>query len=174
VEDAGFDERTRGKLAHKAVELLRPTGDDAANARRAAALALGEFPELRALAPAHRQELQNQVEEMLHWLLAQPEARPHLGLSGAELTILAEDGGFLRPDLLAFTPQGPVVLEFKTGQASPEHAKQLRAYLSLAQTIALANAAGPQAAPTPKAQGYLVYLDRRVIEPVSLHAGGAQ
>ncbi|MGE4263348.1 MAG: UvrD-helicase domain-containing protein [Desulfovibrio sp.] len=168
VEDAGFDERTRGKLAHKAVELLRPTGDDAANARRAAALALGEFPELRALASAHRAELQAQVEEMLRWLLAQPEARPHLGLSGAELTILAEDGGFLRPDLLAFTPQGPVVLEFKTGQAAPEHAKQLRAYLGLAQTIALSRAEASLA------QGYLVYLDRRVIEPVSLHAGAAQ
>jgi len=168
VEDAGFDERTRGKLAHKAVELLRPTGDDAANASRAAALALGEFPELRALAPARRQELQAQVEEMLRWLLAQPEARPHLGLSGAELTILAEDGGFLRPDLLAFTPQGPVVLEFKTGQASPEHTKQLRAYLSLAQAIATDRAGASQA------QGYLVYLDRRVIEPVTLHAGGTQ
>ncbi len=168
VEDAGFDERTRGKLAHKAVELLRPTGDDAANARRAAALALGEFPELRPLAPAHRAELQAQVEEMLRWLLAQPEARPHLGLSGAELTILAEDGGFLRPDLLAFTPQGPVVLEFKTGQAAPEHAKQLQTYLGLAQTIALSHAEACLA------RGYLVYLDRRVIEPVSLHAGAAQ
>jgi hypothetical protein len=105
---------------------------------------------------------------MLRWLLAQPEARPHLGLSGAELTILAEDGGFLRPDLLAFTPQGPVVLEFKTGQAAPEHAKQLRAYLGLAQTIALSRAEASLA------QGYLVYLARRVIEPVSLHAGAAQ
>jgi ATP-dependent helicase/nuclease subunit A len=168
VEDAGFDERTRGKLTHKAVELLRPTGQDASDARRAATLSIGEFPELRSLAHEHRQKLQVQVEEMLCWLLAQPEARPHLGLSGSELTILAEDGGFLRPDLLAFTPNGPVVLEFKTGQAAPEHAKQLRAYLALAQTIAASRAEASQA------QGYLVYLDRRVIEPVSPHAGDAQ
>ncbi len=166
VEDAGFDERTRGKLAHKAVELLRPSGNDQSDARRAALLALGEFPELRALASAHRQKLQVEVEEMLGWLLARPEARPHLGLAGSELTILAEDGNSLRPDLLHFTPVGPVVLEFKTGQASAEHAKQLRGYLSLARSIV----AGRGEAAQP--QGYLVYLDRRVVEPVSLGEGG--
>ena len=105
---------------------------------------------------------------MLRWLLAQPQARPHLGKAGSELTILAEDGSFLRPDLLVFTPAGPVVLEFKTGQSSPEHAKQLRAYLALAQQIA-----ADQCQPTT-AQGYLVYLDRRVVEPVAPPALGAQ
>lgn len=174
VEDAGFDERTRGKVAHKAVELLRPsvddtaddTGDDAADASRAALLALGEFPELRALAEAQRTELKVQVEEMLRWLLARPEARPHLGHMGAELTILAGDDEFLRPDLLHFTPNGPVVLEFKTGHAAPEHAKQLRSYLRLARDIA----AGRGKPATP--QGYLVYLDRRVVDPVRLDEGG--
>lgn len=161
VEDAGFDERTRGKLAHKAVELLRPSGNDPADALRAATLALGEFPELRALAAEHRAKLQAEVEEMLGWLLALPEARPHLGHAGSELTILAGDGGFLRPDLLHFTPNGPVVLEFKTGQASAEHAKQLRAYLDLAQSIAVSRGE------PGRSRGYLVYLDRRVIEPVS-------
>lgn len=167
VEDAGFDERTRGKVAHKAVELLRPTGADTADASRAALLALGEFPELRALEEQARGELQVQVEEMLRWLLARPETRPHLGHAGSELTILAEDGNFLRPDLLHFTLEGPVVLEFKTGQASPEHAKQLRAYLRLARSIAhnRSQAARPQ--------GYLVYLDRRVVEPIQLKEGDA-
>ncbi|MHC1751497.1 UvrD-helicase domain-containing protein [Humidesulfovibrio sp.] len=168
VEDAGFDERTRGKLAHKAVELLRPTEDDAVDALRAASLAMGEFPELRALAIEHKQILHAEVEEMLRWLLAQPQARPHLGMAGSELTILAEDGSFLRPDLLVFTPGGPVVLEFKTGQASPEHAKQLRAYLALAQAIAAGQGQPSQA------QGHLIYLDRRSIEPVSLPAGDAR
>lgn len=168
VEDAGFDERTRGKLAHKAVELLRPTGNDATDALRAASLSMGEFPELRALAQEHKQLLHAEVEEMLGWLLAQPQARPHLGMAGSELTILAEDGSFLRPDLLVFTPAGPVVLEFKTGQASPEHAKQLRAYLALAQAIAAGQGKASQA------QGHLIYLDRRSIEPVTLPAGDAR
>ena len=165
VEDAGFDERTRGKLAHKAVELLRPSGDDQADALRAARLSIGEFTELRALTVERRAELQVQIEEMLHWLLSQPEARPHLGHAGSELTILAEDGGFLRPDLLHFSPSGPVVLEFKTGQASPDHSKQLRAYLALAQAIS-ARRGEPE-----QTQGYLVYLDRRVVEPVTLAKG---
>jgi ATP-dependent exoDNAse (exonuclease V) beta subunit len=166
VEDAGFDERARGKVAHKAVELLRPTGEDAADASRAALLALGEFLELRSLAGQQRTELKVQVEEMLRWLLERPEARPHLGHMGAELTILAGDGEFLRPDLLHFTPSGPVVLEFKTGHAAPEHARQLRAYLRLARDIAQGR--GEPASP----QGFLVYLDRRVVEPVALEAHG--
>jgi len=168
VEDAGFDERSRGKLAHKAVELLRPTGNDPADARRAAALAFGEFPELRALTKEHKHKLHAQVEEMLGWLLAQAEVRPHLGSTGSELSILTDDDTCLRPDLLAFTPSGPVVLEFKTGQTAMEHAKQLRAYLALAQQIATS-----QGQPTT-AQGYLVYLDRRVVEPVAPPALGAQ
>jgi len=170
VEDAGFDERTRGKVAHKAVELLRPTGDDHADAARAALLALGEFPELRALGSAQRQELQVQVEEMLLWLLDRPEARPHLGQAGSELTILADDGAFLRPDLLHFSPSGPVVLEFKTGRAAPEHARQLRAYLRLARDIALGTGGGEKTAdPT----GHLIYLDRRVVETITLAAHDA-
>ena len=165
VEDAGFDERMRGKLAHKAVEMLRPGGENTRDAARAAALAFGEFPELRAQSEALRTELMTQVQDMLLWLLSRPEAGPHLGLAGSELTILAEDGSFLRPDLLRFTPLGPVVLEFKTGQASPEHAKQLRAYLRLARAMALGRGEAAHA------QGYLVYLDRRVVEPVGLGPG---
>jgi len=164
IEDAGFDERARGKVAHKAVELLRPTGDDVTDAARAAKLALGEFPELRALGLVQRDELKVQVEEMLHWLLALPEARPHLGHAGSELTILAEDGQFLRPDLLRFTTAGPVVLEFKTGKASAAHARQLRAYLRLAADIAA------QRGNNAHAQGFLIYLDRRAVEPVVLPA----
>lgn len=167
VEDAGFDERTRGKLAHKAVELLRPSGDDAADAERAARLAQAEFPELRALDEAQRRTLLDQVADMLRWLLARPEARPHLGPAGSELTILTAEGGFLRPDLLRFTPEGPVVLEFKTGHAAPEHAKQLRAYLELARDMAVAHASPGEP------RGLLVYLDRRVIEPVALSGGRA-
>jgi hypothetical protein len=96
---------------------------------------------------------------MLRWLLKQPEARPHLGQSSGELTILAGDGAFQRPDLLRFTPNGPVELEFKTGQAKPEHAKQLRAYLALAGQLPQALGKAPR--------GLLVYLDRRAIETVA-------
>jgi ATP-dependent helicase/nuclease subunit A len=181
VEDAVFDSRARGKVAHKAVELLRLPGvdeaadetndktddeaNDEANAGRAATLALEEFPELRALSGEERQALRHEIMDMLRWLLSRPEVRPHLGHSEGELTILTEDSAFQRPDLLHFTPDGPVVLEFKTGQAEPAHAKQLHAYLSLARQL-------PQAlGKTPR--GMLVYLDRRVLEPVSL-AGGVQ
>jgi len=165
VEDAGFDQRTRGKLAHKAVELLRPMGDDAADAERAALLALAEFPELRVLPDAERAGLLAEVRAMLLWLLARPEARPHLGLAGSELTVLTPGGEFLRPDLLHFTSEGPVVLEFKTGHAEPAHAAQLREYLALAR--GMAEACAERCEP----RGFLVYLDRRVVEPVTLEGG---
>ncbi|MBU1040243.1 MAG: PD-(D/E)XK nuclease family protein, partial [Proteobacteria bacterium] len=168
VEDAAFDGRARGKVAHKAVELLRRPGDisgttevdDEANAHRAATLALEEFPELRALSNEDRQTLRLEVADMLRWLLTRPEARPHLGQGQGELTILTDDDAFQRPDLLHFTPSGPVVLEFKTGQAKAEHAMQLRAYLRLARQLPQALGKDPR--------GLLVYLDRRVMEPVAL------
>ncbi|MBA4356639.1 MAG: DNA helicase UvrD [Desulfovibrio sp.] len=162
VEDAAFDGRARGKVAHKAVELLRLTGLDESDAERAAVLALEEFPELRALSDIERQTLAHEVADMLRWLLSRPEARPHLGHSEGELTILTLEGAFQRPDLLHFTPDGPVVLEFKTGQAEPDHAKQLRTYLSLARQLPQAQGKVPR--------GLLVYLDRRVTEPVDLPA----
>jgi ATP-dependent exoDNAse (exonuclease V) beta subunit len=172
VEDAAFDGRARGKVAHKAVELLRTPDDlsgasnvdDEANASRAAKLALEEFPELRALTGEDRQTLLREVADMLRWLLTRPEARPHLGRGQGELTILTDEGAFQRPDLLRFTPSGPVVLEFKTGQAKPEHARQLRAYLALARQ--LPQAQGQDQGNTPR--GLLVYLDRRVMEAVEL------
>ncbi len=177
LDDAGpvdsVDERTRGKLAHKAVELLRTTGDDEADARRATTLALHEFPELRAVAAELRQRLEREVGAMLHWLLAQDELRPALeaaaappGSGGGELTILAPDGAFLRPDLLHIEAQGATVLEFKTGAASPDHARQLRTYLELARGLG-------EVAPGAPVRGYLVYLDRRVVEPVALEGGAA-
>jgi len=101
--------------------------------------------------------------DMLLWLLSRPEARPHLGAGQGELTLLAEDGAFQRPDLLNFHPGGATVLEFKTGAASPEHAKQLRSYLRLAQAIV---------APGEVVTGALVYLDRKIIEPVALPTTG--
>ncbi len=176
-DDAGatgaVDERTRGKLAHKAVELLRPTGADGADAERAATLALHEFPELRAVAEATRTRLRDEVAAMLRWLLAQAELRPALegaaspaGPGGGELTILAPDGAFLRPDLLHLSPEGATVLEFKTGAADPDHARQLRAYLELAQGLG-------ELAPGAPIRGFLVYLDRRVVEPLGLERGGA-
>ncbi len=167
VEDAGFDERTRGTVAHKAAELLRPTGDDAADAQRAAVLALGEFPELRALKQEQQLTLQVQIEEMMRWMLARPEIRPHLGRAGSELSILTGDGAVLRPDLLRLTPTGPVVLEFKTGHAEPEHVRQLRSYLALARALATARGMGGGA------HGFLVYLDRRVVEPVEIEGDDA-
>jgi ATP-dependent exoDNAse (exonuclease V) beta subunit len=166
VEDAGVDSRTRGKLAHKAVELLRPSGDDKTDIERAATLAAAEFPELRALPEAERHNMLDEVRGMLGWLLAMPEARPHLGHAGhagSELTILTPDGEFLRPDLLRFTPDGPMVLEFKTGHAEPAHAAQLREYLGLAAAMPEALGREPR--------GMLVYLDRRVVEPVTLGGG---
>lgn len=162
VEDVGFDERTRGTIAHKAAELLLPTGDDAADARRAAVLAFGEFPELRALGVEQHKILQAQIEEMMHWMLSRPEVRPHLGRAGSELSILTEDGAVLRPDLLHLAPAGPVVLEFKTGHAEAEHVRQLRSYLALAGAIASARGTGGPP------RGYLVYLDLRVVESVEM------
>ena len=58
------------------------------------------------------------------------------------------------------------MLEFKTGSASPDHARQLRAYLKLARGLGEVPAKA-------SVRGFLVYLDRRVVEPVGLEEGAA-
>jgi ATP-dependent exoDNAse (exonuclease V) beta subunit len=145
----------RGEAAHRAIELLRPGGDDRADALRAARLALGEFPGLAGQWPAWEREL----PAMLEWALGKAGLREALEHGRREAEILDQDGATHRVDLLAREADGFLAVEFKTGGRDPEHAAQVRRYLRLLAAL------------EPKAQkpsGLLVYLDLRAAERVEL------
>jgi ATP-dependent exoDNAse (exonuclease V) beta subunit len=148
LEDVFEDQRRRGEMAHRALELLRPTGDDAADALRAARLALLDFP---AAAP----EREADIAALLRWVLAQPELKACLGQGLAEAEALDAEGQNIRCDRLVLREGEALVLEYKTGRPDPEHETQVRRYLELAAGL------------RPRARGLLVYLDRREVREVT-------
>jgi ATP-dependent exoDNAse (exonuclease V) beta subunit len=148
LEDVFEDQRRRGEMAHRALELLRPTGDDAADALRAARLALLDFP---ATSP----EREADIAGLLAWVLSRPELKDCLGQGLAEAEALDAEGRNIRCDRLVLRRDEAVVLEYKTGRPDPEHETQVRRYLDLAARL------------RPRARGLLVYLDRREVREVT-------
>ncbi|MDD4730728.1 MAG: UvrD-helicase domain-containing protein [Desulfovibrio sp.] len=165
---ADLSARLRGDVAHKAMELLRPPrpGKDATPeelrqaACHAAQSALHQFPVLATMAEEERKGLEQDVTAMLSWALSRPELRPALLHGAHEPDMVTGDEtsetSLKRPDLVYFTPDTTLVLEFKTGGHDPAHAPQLAAYLNLLTAWD---------AHTP-ARGLLVYLDRQEVQAV--------
>jgi len=147
LERLRLTERKRGIVLHKALEILRP-GGDALSAVLQAMAANGLADEDAAL----------ELAEGLEWLATQdffPQCQLH-GLREAEL--LDTDGKIHRPDLMAFTGQEALVLDYKTGREDPSHHEQLLRYLRLVQEL-------PQAEGLP-ARGLIAYLDLKTLREV--------
>jgi len=147
LERLRLTERKRGIVLHKALEILKP-GGDALSAVLQAMAANGLADEDAAL----------ELAEGLEWLAAQeffPQCQQR-GLREAEL--LDADGKIHRPDLMAFTGQEALVLDYKTGREDPSHHEQLRRYLRLVQEL-------PQAEGLP-ARGLIAYLDLKSLREV--------
>ena len=150
----GFDELARGTVFHEALAGLaggRLAPGDAA--RAALALHAASLP----ADPAERGRLLAQVEDALAWVLARPDLAEAVAARLAEQSILDAEGNLHRADLVALLPDRAVVLEYKTGGADPAYAEQVRRYLGLLA----------QADPARPARGFLVFLDRRVVEEVA-------
>ena len=156
MEESGFDARMRGNAAHRAMELLRITGDDQVDARRARTLALTDFPVLAALPEDDRERLETEIDAMLAWVLSRPDLRGWLASGRSEASFLDADGAPLRPDVLHLGKTENVILEFKTGGRDPAHALQTRHYLRLVA----------QVFPNRPVRGVVVYLDLRETDVV--------
>lgn len=156
MEEAGYDARMRGEAAHRAMEHLRITGQDKEDALRARTLAVNDFPVLVALDASDQAALAADMDAMLAWALGHPELRDWLGCGKSEISFLDADGQPKRPDFIAQNATENVILEFKTGQPSPDHARQVRAYLPLVRA----------AFPDKPARGVVVYLDLQTLEKV--------
>jgi ATP-dependent exoDNAse (exonuclease V) beta subunit len=154
LEREVFDRRRRGELVHGCLEGLRLTGDAAGDAERAVRFALGNAPE------ADRARLGGELRAILHWLMALPDFAAWRARGLPERSILDERGEVHRADLLVEEPGRTLVVEYKTGRATDEHAAQVRRYMRLL-------AAMPSRRGKPVA-GLLVYLDERRLEPVIL------
>jgi len=138
----------RGEVAHRAMELLRPVSPAQRQATAAARAALAEFPEAYALG----QDTTEDIAAMAAWVLSLPELSEALAHGRREAVMLDAAGRVHRADLLFLSDAEALVVEYKTGEETEEHAAQVRRYLGLL-------AAMPGARRTLK--GLLVYLDAR-------------
>ncbi len=78
-----------------------------------------------------------------------PESARWLSCGRPEQPLLAADGSLLRVDLLVREPWGTLIIEYKSGQPDPEHARQVRRYL---ESLAGGHDRG-------EIRGLLIYLD---------------
>ncbi len=151
-----------GELAHQALYLLPalPRG-----ASRQTVVRLVEKAVRQALAlsdPRFREDF-NEVASFLTKVLVRalllPEARPFFeeGIKAyREVEIQDSSGEFHRLDRLVFSPEGPVILEFKLGVRRRSHWEQVRLYQRLLEEIQ-----------GQKPKAFLFYLE----EPVLLEVG---
>ncbi|MEF2229864.1 MAG: UvrD-helicase domain-containing protein [Pseudodesulfovibrio sp.] len=156
LDEYFYNERMRGEVAHRTMEYLRVTGDDAADVDRAVRLALCDFPALGALTDDEQARLDADLRAMTAWAVAQPGLRDWLAGGEREPEVMDKDGNFKRFDLL-YHGETTVVADFKTGQPSPKNREQVLDYLRILSRL-------PGCSKTP--EGYLVYLDLREIHPV--------
>ena len=142
------NERKRGEVLHKALEILDNAGD-----------ALSVVLQAMAACNYADEDAATDLAHGIEWLAAQeffPQCRA-LGLREAEL--LDEHGMVHRPDLLAFTATSVLVLDYKTGREDPAHHDQVRRYMRLASLL-------PQAHDLP-VRGLIAYLDHRLVREVA-------
>jgi ATP-dependent exoDNAse (exonuclease V) beta subunit len=143
-----FDERARGTVFHEALNLATGRGS-------------GVDPELlaaRSLAAApvpHPPEAAKELAQALEWVLGQDELSTYLSAGEPETSIMDESGKLHRPDLIAHGDFGTAVVEYKTGDAQPEHENQVRRYMDMVRAM--------RRFPKP-VYGVIAYLDlRRVV-----------
>jgi hypothetical protein len=163
LEEERFEERRRGTLVHRCLEHLVPENvdgpftADVERALRAGLRGLADPHDPAAFA-ADREAVAEEIGAMLRWLLDQPRFPLFLQQGRAEAQIMDKTGAVHRPDLLVSLPSETLVIEYKTGQASPDHAAQARRYLKL---HALMEPPGTRLA------AHIVYLDLRRVEEVT-------
>lgn len=156
LDEYFYNERMRGEVAHRAMEYLRVTDNDATDTDRAVRLALEDFPALGSLADDERTQLEADIRAMVAWALTQPNLRTWLADGIREPEIMDTNNKFKRFDLL-YRGQQTVVADFKTGQPSPKNQKQVLEYMDILSAM-------PETTSPPK--GYLIYLDLHEIHEV--------
>jgi len=160
LDEANFEARKRGTLAHRCLEYLQAAGapaEDVRHALRAGLRGHGDPHDPAAFA-TDSPLLEEELAAMLAWVRSHPELEPLLQQGRGEQEILTPDGDVKRVDFLAWDAAGPVAVEYKTGGPSPDHEPQLRRYLELLAAMPRAAGAAPR--------GLLVYLDEQRIQPV--------
>lgn len=150
-----FDARARGTLVHDALDRLRRPGG--LDPERAARAAVAVHADILPPGEAAREAVAAEVRGILDWVLALPEFPGWARRGHPECPILTPEGLERRPDLLVTDPDETVVVEYKTGQPSADHERQVREYMAL-----LAGMDGL----APAMRAVILYLDLKTVREV--------
>ncbi len=151
-KDHDLPPKKRGTIIHEALETTHAQNISPETAIHAAMVK--HAPTLRAEA---QKQLLHSAIDIINWVKKEPALAPLIKQGTPECTLLDEKGKEHRPDLLVLTDQESVVVDYKTGQKDPDHAKQIKRYLGLLKKM--------PGLPKKK-RGILVYLDKRSVEEV--------
>lgn len=154
-----LEDRMRGRLVHRALECLRLEGDIAVCVEKAVNRAFADFPP----SPLIRRVGEEEVREMLRWLLSVPLFPDWLKNGRAECSLMDEKGNLHRMDCLVIDGDEAIVIDYKTGKPSEEYKVQVRGYLRLLRSTPLFSQCDPR---ITKFRGILVYLDDRRMQEV--------
>ncbi|WP_028587289.1 UvrD-helicase domain-containing protein [Desulfocurvus vexinensis] len=153
-----FDARARGTLVHDALDRLRRPGG--LDPERAARAAVAVHTDLLPPGEAAREAVAAEVRGILDWVLGLPEFPGWAERGHPECPILTPEGTERRPDLLVTDAHETVVVEYKTGQPSPDHERQVRDYMAL---LAAMDGAARVA---PAMRAVILYLDLKTVREV--------
>jgi len=155
IRENAFDEKARGTLIHHALSKLKLTGEVQADCKRAAQSALCAYADILPREKNIQKEVARDITEALAWAASLPALAGLLKTGVAECPIMDTDGKEHRPDLVVMDKSETVVVEYKTGAPSAEHAPQVRRYLGLLNDMP---------GISKNLRGILVYLDGREIQ----------
>lgn len=153
-----FDARARGTLVHDALDRLRRPGG--LNPEHAARAAVAVHADILPPGEAAREAVAAEVRGILDWVLGLPEFPGWAERGHPECPILTPEGVERRPDLLVTDAHETVVVEYKTGQPSPDHERQVREYMTL--LAAMDGALGV----APAMRAVILYLDLKTVHEV--------
>ena len=150
-----FKPEDQGQLLHLALENLHITGKAESDAAHALDFAIAHYPAEVPNDVAFRAGLHS----ALTWFAALPQAEDWIAHGLAEQPLLTSDGAILRVDLLVQSQDGPLVIDYKSGQPHDADVRQMRRYLK--GLDATAHSSKP-------ARGLLIYLMQQCFRLVTV------
>jgi len=153
-----FDARARGTLVHDALDRLRHA--DGLDPERAVRAAVAAHADILPPGEAAREAVAAEIQGILAWVLGLPEFPGWARRGHPECPILTPEGTERRPDLLVTDPHETVVVEYKTGQPSPDHERQVREYMALLAAM------DDAARVAPAMRAVILYLDLKTVQEV--------
>lgn len=153
VNELGITSKKRGIFIHHCLQYLCISKNPNIDISLAVDYAIKRFP--LPLPSSQYNTIVKDVLSILQWYTSLPKTRYWIQFGLAEQTLLDKNNNIYRVDLLVNNDKEYSVIEYKTGETSPQHIQQLQKYLDIIK----------EATSLP-VKGYIIYLDLKRIHTI--------